>query len=196
MKSKTIKYIGISFIFSLLLITRATASTVVTSTDSSPQDSMYKYGALENQLSFADLVNSSADTNSADIGNSIETSVNTSLFSQPTDNFASELADTIKKQAFSVDTLEKAMDDVNRNNHGFKSFLLGTNLGILKFQLAQIKDQSALLKKMRLETEDPTELTQIDSHQEILKAEQVKVEDFLRQQENRFSLFGWLINVL
>ncbi|MEO5635463.1 MAG: hypothetical protein ABIS26_00965 [Candidatus Paceibacterota bacterium] len=202
-QSQKLKKISYALALSLLVFTNASASTI-TNTDKIPEsESMYKYGALESNIPFAvlasntELGNISAENKVSNTLNDGALSSNASPFdTYNRDLFEKELEDTIDKQAFSVETLETTMNNINRNNHGFKTFLLGTNLGILKFQLAQIKDQAALLKKMSKETQDAADQALITEHQKILIEEQGKVEDFLFQQENRFSLFGWIINIL
>lgn len=144
-------------------------------------DSIYRYNALENNVSF---------TNLQDIDTDIlkqELPINNKL-----DDFTKKLQDITLKQNFSTIQINNAIDAI-KNRSGLKTFLIGNSLGILRFQSVQIKDQVSLLKNLILETEDKTIQLQIENQIKSSEQEQKKVENFILEQENKFSLFGWFV---
>ncbi|MFA5831795.1 MAG: hypothetical protein WC878_08290 [Candidatus Paceibacterota bacterium] len=95
-----------------------------------------------------------------------------------------------------ADVVEK-MEKVE-NRGGFKSFFIGSdykNLGALRSELVTTQNHIDRLMKSAeraSSTEIKAELqTQIDE----LKGIQTKAEEFIKGQEGKFSLFGWLVKM-
>ncbi len=76
------------------------------------------------------------------------------------------------------------------------TFLIGDDLGVLRFQLVQIKGQTLTLKSLLSKTKDDDNKVQINSLIKVSEEEQNKVGDFLLSQENKFSLFGWFVHII
>ena len=91
-----------------------------------------------------------------------------------------------------IETAVKALENKNR----LGTFLIGNNLGILKFQLVQIKDQVYLLETLNKKTENDDLKIKIDKQVKLLQEEQERVVNFILERESKFSLFGWFRTVL
>lgn len=177
---KTISKVFSVIIFSLIIFSSAFASEINSQID--VNSSIYKYSAIE--------------TNSIN-PNQIEISTNTLPITEdiklPVD-IETKLQNIYDKQKFSIEEINKAINEIN--NNGVKNFLIGNNLGVLKFQLVQINNYIFRLNDMIKMTENGPNLNQIDSINTqiiFLQKEQVKVENFVLIKEKKFSLFGWLV---
>lgn len=188
MNQNTIKKIAFVFIFSLLFGTRAFAETN-TSQVPTQEDSIYKYSALENKLSIDELQTNAYLVAVAE-GAQATTNTNTN-----TDQTTKQLLDTTEKANFSIESIENAITTV-KNQNLVRTFLIGNNLGVLKFQLAQIKDQALFLNKLAAETDDESIQAKISAQLTVLNDERKKVEGFIHDQESRVSLLGWFVNLL
>ena len=106
-----------------------------------------------------------------------------------------KLQDITDKQNYSTQQIDEAINTLKKRNR-IRTFLIGNKLGTLKFQMVQIKDQATLLEALALKTEYTKNKIQIASQVKFLREEQGNVENFIREKENEFSLFGWLVNSL
>lgn len=82
---------------------------------------------------------------------------------------------------------------------GFKTFLLGTdykNLGVLRREIATSSRQIERLKALSSETADVQVKADLAAQIDTLESNQIKVDKFIQDQENAFSLFGWLARLL
>lgn len=136
---------------------------------------------FENKISFYNFPNNTID-NIMD-----ESSRNSEL---PND-FVKKLQNITARQNFSIKQIDDAMNILNKNSR-VKTFLVGNKLGTLKFQIVQIKDQVISLQNLTLDLEYAKNKTQIANQIKFLEEEQEKVENFIREKEKSFSLFGWL----
>ena len=150
-----------------------------------PDNNIYKYNALENNLSFFDLTSNANNLTENKLPGSQE------LLAELVKN----LQDVTAKQNLSTLQANEAIDTL-KNKNGVITFLVGNNLGVLKFQLVQIKDQIYQLNALTPGLEDNIIKIQIDSQVKSLKEEQMKVENFLLEQNKKFSLFGWFVTIL
>lgn len=169
------------FIIVLTLLLFSNASAFETTNPINEYNSIYRYNALENKLSFINITNNEDNLAGKLPANSVLP-----------DNTLKELQDIIEKQNSSTEKSESAINAIE-NRNGFKTFLMGNNLGILKFQIVQMQDQVSLLEALSLKSQDNINKIQIDKQIKSLKEEQIKVENFVLQQDNKFSLFGWLV---
>ena len=172
------------FIIILTLLFFSNASAAEVTNPINEYDSIYRYNALENKISFAGFPNNNTD-------NLAEKLPAESVLSVP-DNPLKELQDVTEKQNSSIEKSENAINAIE-NRNGFKAFLMGNNLGILKFQMVQMRDQASLLEALSLKSQDNINKIQIDKQIKSLKEEQIKVENFILEKDNKFSLFGWLV---
>lgn len=179
---KIIEKMSFALVFVFLFFSGANISLAITS--SSDQNSIYKYNALENHISFYDTLNNQSILGAKPFKN-IDLLI----------DVTKDLQDITKKQNFSTEQIENAISTL-KNRSGVKTFLIGNDLGTLRFQLIQIKGLASLFDILILKTEDNTIKIQINSQVQLLKEEQKRVESFILEQKSKFSLFGWLVNTL
>lgn len=147
-------------------------------------DSIYKYNALENKIHFPEAENVTIIPEVKIPENNIAT-----------DNNIKKLEDVIEKQNISTEKSNNAISEI-QNGGSMKTFFIGNKLGTLKYQLVQMEDESLVLNVLVKDAMDVATKTQINNQAEVLKQQQIKVENFLLKQEKKFSLFGWLVNSL
>lgn len=177
-----IKSISLIILFVLLPFLNAQATEI--NNPINEYDSMYRCNALENHTSFYDTINIK--------NNSEEKSFkNIEILTDVT----KELQDITKKQDFSTEQIENTINTL-KNKNEIQTFLIGNDLGTLRFQLIQIKGLTSMLDILVLKTEDNAIKIQIDDQVKSLKEEQKKVESFVLEQKSKFSLFGWLVTSL
>ena len=181
---QTIKKISFAMAFTLLFFSNAFAS--VPNSPINEHDSMYRYNSLENKNNFRSLANN-VDIDSLEEKYSED--------SEPSDDITKKLQDITEKQNYSMEKIENALNALENRNK-VKTFLIGKNLGILRFQLVQIKDQAYLLDALLSKTEDNTVKLQINNQMGVLKEQQKRIENFILEQGNKFSLFGWFVKML
>jgi len=107
----------------------------------------------------------------------------------------SKLESITTKQNISIQIIDDATGQL-KNRSGLKTFLIGNNVGVLKFQLVQIEDQAYRLNNLSLDASNNTEKENIEIQIEILNNKKIEVSKFINEQEQEFSLFGWLIKIL
>lgn len=143
-------------------------------------DSMYMYNALENKVNFFSTKNQVAIL----LGENIADNDNTK-----------KLENITEKQTDSIEKSDQAMSTIE-DTTWVRTFLLGNSLGVLRFQVVQMKDETTSLEALALKPEYAKNQIQIASQVKLLKEKQEQVENFIREKENEFSLFGWLANSL
>ncbi len=103
---------------------------------------------------------------------------------------AREQASSSDKVAESINTIEK------RSN--FKTFLIGTdykNIGKIRSEIAQTRNKIDELNRDLAKLSTSTDKTTIENEIKSLETSQGKIEDFMKKNENRFSLFGWFVKL-
>jgi hypothetical protein len=103
-----------------------------------------------------------------------------------------------KEEKDSVEGVSAKMEQVEKRN-GFKTFLIGSdykNLGALRSELVTTQNHIDRLTKS-LERATSTE-NKVDLEKQIAELEGIrtKAEAFVKDQEGKFSLFGWLVKML
>ncbi len=140
---------------------------------SNEYDSIYRYNALESKVSYAAL--DTVDTVTTEAEPQFEA-----------------IAPT--KQ----EGLEKKSEEImGKNQSNLKTFMVGNRytIGNLRFELVQIKDS---IYKLTLLSQTANNVDKIELNHQIdfLVQEQKKIENFITEQESKFSLFGWLVGIL
>ena len=80
-----------------------------------------------------------------------------------------------------------------------KTFLLGTdykNLGKLRSEMVQVKNQTEQLNRLAGGAENEESRNELRVQAQILKQEQINIQSFIDENENNFSLFGWVARLL
>jgi hypothetical protein len=162
----------------VVLFTVFLSSNSIANEQDSQYDSIYRYNALENRVNFI---------NSAD-GLDKKLPKDIILI----DSNIKRLEDVTKQQINSIEKSEDTMTTIKEMST-LKIFVVGNRLGVLKFQMIQMKAQSQILETIILETADILIKNKINIQLEALEKEQKRVESFIFEQENKFSLFGWLV---
>lgn len=84
------------------------------------------------------------------------------------------------------------------NRSKIKTFFIGTsykNLGELRSQMVQTRNQIEQLKRLAEKTQNEGDKTELQNQIQALEQEQTKINDFITQNESQFSLFGWAVKM-
>ena len=98
------------------------------------------------------------------------------------------------------DTKNRASDLINavENRNEVKTFFIGTsykNLGELRSQMVQTRNQIEQLKQLANKAENEGDKTELQSQIQVLEQEQANINNFITQNESKFSLFGWAVKI-
>lgn len=99
-----------------------------------------------------------------------------------------------QQQNDSESTTTKALEKIQSRSK-IKTFLIGSdykNLGALRSSIAQTRNRIAQLNRT---IQNATSTAEIRTQIQTLEQEQTKIEDFIKEQEGKFSLFGWLVKM-
>jgi len=91
----------------------------------------------------------------------------------------------------------ESIDKVEKRSK-IKTFFFGSdfkNLGDLRSQMVQTRNQIAQLTRLVDKAENDQDKTELQSQIQVLNKEQASIENFITQNENKFSLFGWAIKL-
>lgn len=95
-----------------------------------------------------------------------------------------------EKVAESIDKVEK--------RGKFKTFLIGTdykNTGAFRSKMVKTRNQIDQLKRLGDKAENDQDKAELQSQIQTLEQEQVNIDSFINQNENKFSLFGWTVKL-
>lgn len=98
------------------------------------------------------------------------------------------------------DTKDKTSDEINtvESRSKIKTFFFGSdfkNLGDLRSQMVQTRNQIAQLTRLADKAENDQDKTELLSQIQTLNQEQASIETFITQNESKFSLFGWAVKL-
>ena len=98
------------------------------------------------------------------------------------------------------DTKDRASDLINavENRNKIKTFFIGTsykNLGELRSQMVNSRNQIEQLKRLAEKAENEGDKTELQSQIQVLEQEQTNINNFITQNESKFSLFGWAVKL-
>lgn len=82
-----------------------------------------------------------------------------------------------------------------RNRSRIKEILFGSdykNLGELRSQLVRLRNRLEQLNQLKERITNEGERTFLENQIRVLEEEQAKIENFLKEKENQFSLLGWI----
>lgn len=99
-----------------------------------------------------------------------------------------------RAQNQSASTTLQAMEKIETRSK-FKSLLIGTdykNLGTLRSEMVQTQSRIEQLTRLAERTQNEADKTELQNQIQILEQEQTKINNFIKSQEGKFSLFGWL----
>lgn len=98
------------------------------------------------------------------------------------------------------DSKDKTSDEIKtvESRSKIKIFFFGSdfkNLGDLRSQMVQTRNQVAQLTRLADKAENDQDKTELQSQIETLNQEQASIENFITQNESKFSLFGWAVKL-
>jgi hypothetical protein len=113
----------------------------------------------------------------------------------------SEIGQEVKNIADQQNNIKDRAADLiyaveNRNK--IKTFFIGTsyrNLGELRSQMVQTRNQIEQLKRLAERAQIEGDRTELQTQIQALEQEQTKINDFITQNESRFSLLGWAVKL-
>jgi hypothetical protein len=93
---------------------------------------------------------------------------------------------------------DRASDLINavKNRNKVKTFFIGTsykNLGELRSQMVQTRNQIEQLKRLAEKAVNEGDKSELQNQIQILEQEQTNINNFITQNESKFSLFGWAV---
>lgn len=152
-------------------------------------ESLYLYNALENKNSVTLLFEAYSPT--VAIADTVVVPENENL----EEKIAKQVDEVAEKQNYVSEQIDNLIGKIE-DGSGIGKFLLGTKLGMLRFQLVQVKDQIYRLKQLDTKSSDITNKTKIETGLGLASEMQAKIENFIMKQERKFSLLGWFTKVL
>ncbi len=102
-----------------------------------------------------------------------------------------------QQQNESKDRVADAIDKI-QNRNKVKTFLIGTdykNIGQLRSEMVKTGNQIDWLKRLLDKTTSGESKTALQGQIQTLEQEQQKINDFLKANESKFSLFGWFVKL-
>jgi len=99
-----------------------------------------------------------------------------------------------QQQNESASTTIKAMEQIQSRSK-IKTFLIGSdykNIGALRSEIVKTRNK---IDQLNRTIESATDTAEIQAQIQTLEQEQVKIENFIKAQEGKFSLFGWLVKM-
>ena len=102
-----------------------------------------------------------------------------------------------QQQNQSADTTIQAMEKVQTRSKT-KTFFMGTdykNLGVLRSEMVYTRNRLEQLNRLMENVQNEGDKTELQNQIQTLEQEQTRIEDFIKNQEGKFSLFGWLVKL-
>jgi hypothetical protein len=99
-----------------------------------------------------------------------------------------------QQQNTSASTTIMAMEKVQTRSK-VQTFFLGAdykNLGTLRSETVQTRNRIEQLNRTMANMENASDTIEVKAQIQTLQQEQTRIEDFVKQNESKFSLFGWL----
>jgi hypothetical protein len=99
-----------------------------------------------------------------------------------------------QEQNQSASNTIQAMEKVQTRS-AFRTFLLGTdykNIGALRSEMVQTENRIERLNELMTNIENTADKTELQNQIQTLIAEKTKIEEFVKTQEGKVNLFGWL----
>jgi len=93
-----------------------------------------------------------------------------------------------------------ATEAINKiqNRSKIKTFLIGSdykNLGALRSEVVHTRNRLDQLNRLLPTVQNASDTVEIQNQIQTLEQEQTKIENFIKAQEGKFSLFGWLFKL-
>jgi hypothetical protein len=97
-------------------------------------------------------------------------------------------------------TREKIADQIEsiQDRNRIKTFLFGSNyknLGALRSEMVQTRNRLEKLFGLMEQTANEADKAELQNQIQIMEEERLRIENFVEENEGRFSLFGWLVRL-
>ncbi len=94
----------------------------------------------------------------------------------------------------------KVAEEINKiqNRNKIKTFFIGTdykNAGQLRSEMVKTRNRLEQLNKLMEKAKSAANKTTLQAQIQTLEQERTKIDDFLKANEGKFSLFGWLVKL-
>ena len=102
-----------------------------------------------------------------------------------------------QQQNQSASTTIQAMEKVQTRSK-IKTFFFGSdykNLGALRSEMVQTRNRLEQLNRLMENVQNEGDKTELQNQIQTLEQEQIKIESFIKAEEGKFSLFGWLVKL-
>ena len=102
-----------------------------------------------------------------------------------------------QQQNQSANTAIRAMEKVQTRSK-VKTFFFGSdykNLGALRSETVQTRNRLEQLNQLMESVQNEGDQTELQNQIQTLEQEQTRIESFIKAQEGKFSLFGWLVKI-
>jgi hypothetical protein len=102
-----------------------------------------------------------------------------------------------QQQNQSASTTIQAIEKVQTRNK-VKTFFFGSdykNLGALRSETVQTRNRLEQLNRLMENIQNEGDKIELQNQIQALEQEQIKIESFIKTQESKFSLFGWLVKL-
>lgn len=102
-----------------------------------------------------------------------------------------------QEQNQSASTTVQAMQKVEERSK-IKTLFLGSdykNLGTLRSEMVQTQNRLEQLNRLAENVENESDKTELQNQIQTLEQEQTKIETFIKDREDDFGLFGWLVKL-
>lgn len=99
-----------------------------------------------------------------------------------------------QQQSSSEATTTAAIEKIQSRSK-IKTFLIGSdykNLGALRSEMVQTRNRIEQLNRV---LQSASNMTEVQAQIQTLEQEQIKLNNFIKEQEDKFSLFGWLVKI-
>ncbi len=95
---------------------------------------------------------------------------------------------------------EKIADEIEsiQERNKIKTFLIGSNyknLGKLRSEMVQTRNRLEKLTRLMEQTTNQADKTELQNQIQIMEQERLNIENFVKTNESKFSLFGWLVKL-
>jgi len=123
--------------------------------------------------------------------------------SEAADKEKGEIGEKVKAVANAQNDIKDKMADAIdkiKNRNKIKTFLIGTdykNIGQLRSEMVKTGNQIDQLKRLLNKATTTSEeiKTTLQGQIQTLQQEEQKIEDFLKANESKFSMFGWFVKL-
>jgi hypothetical protein len=102
-----------------------------------------------------------------------------------------------QQQNDSKNTTTQAIEKVEKRNK-IKTFLFGSdykNLGALRNEIVKTRNRLEQLNRLMENVTSEGDRTELQNQIQALEQEQTKIDNFIKAQDGKFNLFGWLLKL-